>query len=486
MHSDNRPCGRPIYVPKSGVSSLRVCVMHSDDSSKPAEEFQQEIESILAGTSEHNRVPGVCDFTGFVFPVCDLSARTFQLKMQFHEAKFNCDARFDQAVFGEDADFSLCEFRKKAVFSYSRFVRQVRFFSALFRDEAFFAFCRCNSESEFGYASFSSSALFQGSRFSAPAGFVSSIFSGKVNFSGMVVGPAVEEGLAPTSTEHGTYARPVMDFRNASFLKPHEVIFYQVNTASLQGFRVRFVHCSRLDEIEFEDVNWNRRGRRRIVLQDELDVAESEAQSGTNHELVANAYRKLMKNFDNARHYDLSEDCFCGAMEMKRLSPDNLFAGRFRPIDRLYRKNRWLRYLGRLFSVVSFYRILSNYGSSYVRAWVIFGLLFLAFVVSYPALGLRMVESVDISPQRQAQQLSGLRSEQSNQIFFWSSAKAGSDFLRILGAGFWMALDQATFRKSPSVEPVTKWGKRLALVEMVVIPGQLALVLLALRRRLRR
>ena len=73
-----------------------------------------------------------------------------------------------------------------------------------------------------------------------------------------------------------------------------------------------------------------------------------------------------------------------------------------------------------------------------------------------------------------------------DHVYFWTSGRDTADAARILGAGFWAAIDQFTFRKSPTVEPATKWGQRLALAEMIVTPAQLALVLLALRRRLRR
>jgi hypothetical protein len=49
-----------------------------------------------------------------------------------------------------------------------------------------------------------------------------------------------------------------------------------------------------------------------------------------------------------------------------------------------------------------------------------------------------------------------------------------------------MALEVGSFQRRPTLEPATLWGRRLAVAETILIPGQLALLFLALRRRFRR
>jgi hypothetical protein len=136
-------------------------------------------------------------------------------------------------------------------------------------------------------------------------------------------------------------------------------------------------------------------------------------------------------------------------------------------------------------SVLNFYRILSNYGSSYLQAFSILIAMFIFFAISYPALGLQMHSSIT-AQSNPSQSTATQPATTSTALFTWNSAHSPTDILNVFGAGLWATVDQFTFRKSPTVEPVTKWGRRLALAEMILTPGQLALVLLALRRRLRR
>jgi len=58
--------------------------------------------------------------------------------------------------------------------------------------------------------------------------------------------------------------------------------------------------------------------------------------------------------------------------------------------------------------------------------------------------------------------------------------------LHTFDAGLWDALEAATFQKVRTVEPAYAGARRLEIVETIAIPGQLALVLLAIRRRFRR
>ena len=136
-------------------------------------------------------------------------------------------------------------------------------------------------------------------------------------------------------------------------------------------------------------------------------------------------------------------------------------------------------------TVLNLYRILSNYGSSYLRGFAVLIVMVAFFTVSYPFLGLQMHSNVT-APSIQVTPACPQPQAIAAESFTWSSATSANDVLKILGAGLWATVDQFTFRRSQTVEPVTKWGRRLALAEMVVMPGQLALVLLALRRRLRR
>jgi hypothetical protein len=47
-------------------------------------------------------------------------------------------------------------------------------------------------------------------------------------------------------------------------------------------------------------------------------------------------------------------------------------------------------------------------------------------------------------------------------------------------------MEVAVFQKNRTIEPATASGRRLENSEMILIPGQFALLLLAIRRRFRR
>jgi len=487
MRSDSLPCGRSIWQAPGSKTTHRFCLMHSEDDEKAQHNFQAEISAIISGTSAFNRVANVCDFTGFVFPVSNFSGHVFKSRMIFNNAKFMDIAQFDQIRFLDSIDFASCVFRRKCVFSNSVFEKETNFFGAQFSDDAFFAICKFLAESDFGYTLFDKNAYFKGSRFVRALTFYSANFNQNADFTSVTVGAnlALELAALPNAPQSAPADSVVVDFRNATFIKPSDVIFCQVNAGAPNGLRVRFANCRGLEKVTFEDVNWNGFGRRRIVLQDELDIRDAANGSESNYELVASAYRRLVTNFDRTRHFDLSEDCFCGALEMKRLDPRHLFVGRFRRVESFYRRHRFLRSAMSCCSVLNLYRVLSNYGSSYLQAAAILVAMFILFTVLYPLLGLQMHSSIT-TLSSQGGPTDTKPTAIPAESFTWTSAKSANDLFNIFGAGLWATVDQFTFRKSQTVEPVTKWGRRLALVEMILTPGQLALVLLALRRRLRR
>ena len=225
------------------------------------------------------------------------------------------------------------------------------------------------------------------------------------------------------------------------------------------GLRARFVNC-RVEGVQFADVNWHRQGGR-MVLQDELALTglaygPTLDEPDLTHELVAIAYRQLVSNFEKERAYDLAEECKIGAMEMKRLDPKKFLFPKW--LESYYKKWRWLRWLGENISVASLYRLTSRYGTSYTQALlvlfdllVIFGLLFalpwFAIQREKPSLPLRGV---------------------------WNR----------LGAGlFHSSVDVATRDSLYSVP--TRFGHFASALETILVPAQLALFLLALRRRFR-
>ena len=168
---------------------------------------------------------------------------------------------------------------------------------------------------------------------------------------------------------------------------------------------------------------------------------------------MAIAYRQLVSNFEKERAYDLAEECKIGAMEMKRLDPKNFL---------FPKKWRWLRWLGENISAAGLYRWTSRYGTSYTRALlVLFGLLVIfALLFALPWSAIQR-EKPSLPPQ---------------------------PFLRVLhrlGAGLFHSLEVATFQRDSLYGVPTRFGHFASTLETILVPAQLALFLLALRRRFR-
>lgn len=214
----------------------------------------------------------------------------------------------DQAQFQNEVNAILAEtsiyHRPQDRSDFCGFVfQEARFQVATFTPRALFGMV------SFGRAAFTQEADFEKATFTEAADFTSTLWgAGKGNPVGETV---VEPAIA--------------DFRDAKFIKPEQVRFLQVNAKGRQGFRGRFVNCL-IKGVLFEDVDWHKENGR-MVLQDERDRLAN-AEGAASYEQVAAAYRRFIINFDEAKHYDLSEDCMIGAMEMKRLDPAKfLFAG---------------------------------------------------------------------------------------------------------------------------------------------------------------
>jgi len=237
--------------------------------------------------------------------------------------------------------------------------------------------------------------------------------------------------------------------------------------------------------VHFVDTHWHQQ-HGRLVLQDELDLtqprlpakATERAQTPVGlHALVAIAYRRLINNFEKVRDYDLAEDCFVGAMEMKRLDPDHfLFARWLRPH---YARWRWLRWLGAHLSAVNLYRWASYYGSSYVRAFEVLLFLLFAFAAAFALAGLqpRQPPAPPLAPP-----LVGLAGP---AVVPYPSAWVAASKAYL--AGCLHSLQVATFQRTTFYLPTNPaMAGLLAGLEALLVPAQLAVLLLALRRRFRR
>ena len=174
-------------------------------------------------------------------------------------------------------------------------------------------------------------------------------------------------------------------------------------------------------------------------------------------------------------------------MEMRRIDPRNFPLARWSKVAEFYRRHHWARWLCGYISVTYLYRLLSRYGSRYARAlaWL-FGLVFLVFPLLFASFGLR---SGEFSLSEAARGESS-RSSVPTPPISWSNAlrakPRGRELWRTYVGAMWASVEVSSFQRRLTIEPSDNRGRRTAVIEAIVIPGQLALFLLALRRRFRR
>jgi uncharacterized protein YjbI with pentapeptide repeats len=542
--ADSEPCGRPLYRRTVDTPPEPTCIMHYAGP-KLANLFQEEIDALTSGRSKYLRA-GVVDFRRFRFPsgvtfrtrtfseyACFLEA-VFADSIEFSGAQFVKDANFSGATFSH-VDFTSAVFNGNGVFARTTFSQEATFAGSCFQTRAdfresrfgarvdfsdaelhspIFAACAFGSKAWFGAAKLFGTADFQTAEFVGAADFFAAKFFGSANFGytkhhggSAFVNTVFEDvtfGSAELSVSTNFYRTlfnghanfgfakfqdvtfrsaqfregasfeaaafsgdvefhhvsfgsaghadeaAVANFADARFEKPARVWFTQVNKDVSVGFRARFLNCD-VEQIHLEDVRWHRR-RGRMVLQDELDVLEGSndanadaktADRRSGHELVAISYRQLINNFDRVRSLDLAEDCFCGSMEMKRRDPNES------PVSR---------------AVLGAYSLASAYGSNYAQALAVLLCIVAAFGLLYALPFLRL----EVAPHQD------------------SALQMASTWLRRCPAGLFHSLEAATFQRDATYAFSWRRGRLATIAEQTLVPIQVALLLLALRRRFRR
>jgi uncharacterized protein YjbI with pentapeptide repeats len=548
-----KPCGRAIHPAPKDVDEIPVCLMHSRDPNKSDAEFQREFESILEGAGD-----GLADFTGFVFPSSNFGGRTFKGTCVFSGATFAQYATFFRATFKE-ANFSGATFAHAADFCRATFAQAANFAEATFAQHAYFSGATFKEAASLSWATFAEAARFSGATFKEAdfagatfkeADFAGATFAQDADFSWATFAQDADFSWATfaqhsdfswaTFAQHADFSwatfqqrasirkaniRGVLDFSEIQFGKDAQVLVERTNrletveipdwealqekpelfsiprekwpwkTLPVPGLHLRLTNTL-ADCLRFEDVHWNKESGR-LVLQDELDLRANEP--GVTHELVAQAYRRLVINFEKGRQYELAEECVVGEMEMRRRDPERFFYSRWlSPPNFLV---HWQgtpvvgsvgKWPGEHLSFTRCYKLLSHYGTSYQRA---FFWLLLMILLIFPALyGVAGLSLRDGDPISFAQKGPAVRLEHHLRQVSWSRAWAppgktdsrAAELLITARETLLFSLEVATFQRERVYEPSEGWGRFFVVLETIAVPGQLTLVLLALRRRFRR
>jgi len=443
--SNGQPCGRPIYAAPAGVDTDPLCLMHSRDKNKDTELFQHYIRCIYQNTSDEDSTTECFDFGRFVFPEALFTGWTFRKPVDFSDAEFATTPDFREAKFVGDAKFERAHFERGA-----------NFHGAVFEQKAVFREATFNGDANFRHATFDEFT-----------DFTRVDVTGVLNFSGLRI---PREGHVLL---HGIN-------RIREKKSPPELRLRLWNT---------LVEC-----IRFEDVRWHRRGGR-LVLQDELDVKdmrsgkqeENEKLHPVPHEVVADAYRRLVNNFEKNRQYELAEECVIGEWEMGRINPHKYPLLARKRNQSVHHFHGWLpRWLSEHLSFTYLYRLLSLYGASYRRALAWLAVLLLAFAVIFPIFGLRPAKGSDLKPQCPTAAPSSPEASHISWRCALAHENVSAEFWGTFKTGLWASVEAATFQRDKLVEPANGYGRALAILESIAVPGQAALFFLALRRRFRR
>ncbi len=466
------------------------CVMCSTDPQKDAVEFRDQFDAHLR---DSRAASGNGYFGRFTFPIgwrfrgtrvgrdADFIEARFLGDACFSDADFKGAARFTRSEFYGTANFTEATFREAGVFAGARFRGDAVFQRAVFSDRAVLDGASFLGGADFKEATFKSTASFANAEFQRTADFAQGRFTGEVNFGGArfgdtatfsdatfgVVRLAAAQFRGQAQFNLATFQDGALfvgvlfcetaDFSFARFDRPEETMFLRVRGKSpTRGMRARFTGC-KIDKVAFVDVDWFRLGGR-LVLMDELDVAETGESALSSYEVVATAYRQLVQNFEGTRCYELAEQADVGAMEMRRKDPRNFVLGaRF---GGPYARNRLLRSAGEQLSVTNLYRLSSRYGTQYLQALAVLVVMVIGFgfLFALPWLPLATDSPMPAHPPN----------------------------LRVLRRGFKHSIEIATFSGSPRYRAGGVPGYVAEVTEKILVPAQTAMLLFALNRRFRR
>jgi uncharacterized protein YjbI with pentapeptide repeats len=404
------------------------CILHSQNRDKDPEAFR---EAVLPRWTQADKE--FYDFRGVFFP------GRFRL-LYFLDREFTKPIFFSRAIivgvtFTKKADFGGATFTEEANFEKVNFTEEASFSGATFKKEAYFPAATFTEKASFFNATFAQKADFSGATFREHADFSGAKIFGRVVF--QALNPS-EEGKPP----------PPAFQANFQWLElgPEAMLRFQDLSLAQVKFR-----RSDLRRVEFHHVQWHPyRGRQAIY--DEVLLRQEEKKKPwlwnwllydapyadppslwtDRYGEVERLYRDLQENYEKARDYKKMGDFHYGEMEMHR------------------RASKWGWFPCYWYK---FYWFLSGYGERPSRAlgWLA------GFLLALPLLVWGF--GLDITP-----------------------GKAIHGFLET----FTYIFEKATFQRPPLLSNLNLLGSFISNLSLLIIPGQAALFLLALRNRLGR
>jgi uncharacterized protein YjbI with pentapeptide repeats len=206
------------------------------------------------------------------------------------------------------------------------------------------------------------------------------------------------------------------------------------------------------------------KGRKQNALWDEFRDLE-DWESGREFGKIAENYSQLVINYERRRDFDTAEDFHVGEMEMRRKRKG------------LKVKRGWKRTMREWMNTYSVYRILNNYGTSYWRGLAL--LVGLILIVSWV---------FQFTGFQLAKEYSGNVGRVIEYDFTFDSSRWAS--LTQCLSDYWKSilftLSIITFQRERFYEPAGDLSRFWLFIAVFVLTAQLAMVLLAIRRRFKR
>ncbi|MGB8993241.1 MAG: hypothetical protein WCD80_14395 [Desulfobaccales bacterium] len=411
-----------------------LCILHSQNLNKERDLFDAAfLEKIEKGDY---------DFRSIIFPYhYSFKERVFESEVNFSGAKFIHGATFFKAVFEDGVNFSDTKFygkRSDDEIATGQYHIGVDFTYSIFKNIANFSLSEFDLNVDFLLTEFYCSAEFYGAKFRGLIHFSPTITTNYVNFNSSEFYGALyfRPNQFSDCNIYFTQARfigqglfeSIYPF-NEEFigLKIEPQAKLTFNSISLA--KAKFIGTN-LRQIEFNNVIWHRYFGR-DTLYDEI-VLEKNSNS-REYADVEELYRQLIINYKNKEDFKRVGDFHYGEMEMHR------------------KASFWRRRIP--ISWYNLFWLLSGYGERPSRAigWLIVFLLGMTSLVW--GLGLEVANPPHI-------------------------AGFGDSFIYLL--------QKVTLQRPIWAEPIGFWGKLVAGLSVLLIPGQAALFLLALRNRLGR
>jgi len=365
------------------------------------------------------------DFSGATFQEATFGHTTFQ-KANFIGATFQT-AYFIKVTF-QKADFDRATFQE-ATFGHTTF-QEADFGWATFQEVDFFK------------ATFHE-AKFIGATFHKVE-FDQSNFNGKVIFSNSTV----QKKVTFRGSNENRVPMGECKFNSIDIEPGAKIIFEKVNLE-----KASFLDAN-IENFIFRDVKWYRKKPRKIALWDEFENKEVDLSK------LADNYHQLVLNYEKKREFDTALEFHIGEMEVKRKSMGKS-------------KNKFLNWVQRnALNLYAWYKYLSYYGTSYKQALGWLAVMFLIFSGIFLFSGFQPASTSNANI---------------SEVVNYDLLSPNPASLKRLVLDYWSALKFSfsilTLQRKPYFEAMGSWSQTLVGCAGIFFYSQVALLLLAIRRR---